>query len=171
MQVNWNPFLTLFLWTWFGRLAKPTYPMSFLRTTGGMPFCTGAGDDVEPFAVPFKEGASPLGVPICESDIWIEEKTDMNGVFEEKTRRTRKGTHVKRWRRWRGLGGRSVKKRVVAQRTPTSCLHPLFGRWRPDSIPFSIRLLFSASSHFLSFFAALSLLPSRQATGFPSSTM
>lgn len=26
MSVNSNPFLTDFLWTWLGRLAKPTYP-------------------------------------------------------------------------------------------------------------------------------------------------
>ena len=24
MAVNWKPFLTLFLWTWLGRFAKPT---------------------------------------------------------------------------------------------------------------------------------------------------
>ena len=63
MQVNWKPFLTLFLCTWLGRFANPTYPISFLRMMGGMPAWLGT-EDVEPFAIPFTEAAiSPLGVP------------------------------------------------------------------------------------------------------------
>ena len=37
IAVNWNPFLTDFLWTWLGKLANPTYPMSFLRTAEEKP--------------------------------------------------------------------------------------------------------------------------------------
>ena len=48
------------------------------------------------------------------------------------------------------------RKRVVAQRTPTSCLDPLFGRWRPDSIPFFNSLFFCFHS-----FSLLSSLLSR----------
>lgn len=29
MSVNVNPFFTVFLWTWFGRVAKPTYSLSW----------------------------------------------------------------------------------------------------------------------------------------------
>ena len=56
------------------------------------------------------------------------------------------------------------RKRVVAQRTPTSCLDPLFGRWRPDSIPF-FNSLFFASTHFLCCLrCSLASLLSSQAT-------
>ena len=38
IKVNSKPFLTDFLWTWFGRLAKPTYP-----GTSGLTNCNRKG--------------------------------------------------------------------------------------------------------------------------------
>ena len=64
MAVNWKPLRTLFLWTWLGRLAKPTKPMSFFRMTGERP-CSGPGcwrEGEEPFARLGESDASPLVV-------------------------------------------------------------------------------------------------------------
>ena len=54
MAVNWKPFRTLFLWTWLGRLEKPTKPMSFLRITGdAAAFWEGTREGLEVLAYPF----------------------------------------------------------------------------------------------------------------------
>ena len=97
--------------------------MSFLRTMAGMPDCAGAGDDVEPFAVPFKEGASPLGVPLCESDIW--QKRGSEPCRHTGANKLEKYTHCERWQRWRGLGGRSGKEACCCPENPDELFGPL----------------------------------------------
>ena len=61
MAVNWKPLRTLFRWTWLGRLAKPTYPMSFLRMMGVEPASEGcAKDGLEVSILPLPVTESPL---------------------------------------------------------------------------------------------------------------
>ena len=50
ITVNWKPFRTLLRWTWLGRLAKPTYPMSFLRMIGVMAWAVLGREGLEPFS-------------------------------------------------------------------------------------------------------------------------
>jgi hypothetical protein len=72
ITVNWKPFLTLLRWTWFGRLAKPTYPMSFLRMMGVMAWRLLEREGLEPFraAEPFEFGErSPAREEMYESVI------------------------------------------------------------------------------------------------------
>lgn len=74
MAVNWKPFRTLFLWTWLGKLAKPTKPMSFLRIIGAAPTSLepAGRDGLEPFILldPLGVRRSPLPVEAYESVIW-----------------------------------------------------------------------------------------------------
>lgn len=50
-------FLTLLRWTWFGRFAKPTYPMSFLRMMWVMEWRLLEREGLEPLsAEPFVLG-------------------------------------------------------------------------------------------------------------------